>query len=71
VHEQSAGSVEGSGDGAIHVGPDALVRAGEQRSPGLAVASKTAELRSAARVGAPAPRWFVMAPDAANSRRKD
>ncbi len=48
-----------------HVGPDALVRAGEQSSPGILVGAdqknlarrpaKTAELRPAGRVGAPAP----------------
>ncbi len=43
---------------ATHVGPDALVRAGEQSSPGLASSSlsheRTAGLRRAERVGAPA-----------------
>jgi hypothetical protein len=49
-----------------HVGPDVLVRAGEQGSPGILVGAdrkefgaedqpKTAELRPAGRVGAPAP----------------
>ena len=38
-----------------HVGPDALLRAGEQRSPGLEHTLGTAELRSAGRAGTPAP----------------
>ena len=36
-----------------HVGPDALVRAGERSSP----SSESAGLRPAGRVGAPAPTW--------------
>jgi hypothetical protein len=45
-----------------HVGPDALVRAGERSSPGLeresSPGSNPARLRPAGRVGAPAPTWF-------------
>src|SRR5207253_10353327 len=48
------GGIGGIGVATAHVGPDAPVRAGEQRSP------ETAEPRSAGRVGAPAP---TQAPD--------
>ncbi len=45
-----------------HVGPDALVRAGERSSPGVeresSPGSNPAGLRPAGRVGAPAPTWF-------------
>jgi hypothetical protein len=45
-----------------HVGPDALVRAGERSSPDLkeesSPASNPAGLRPAGRVRAPAPTWF-------------
>jgi len=40
-----------------HVGPDALVRAGEQSSPTSGPASNPAGLRPPGRVGAPAPTW--------------
>jgi queuine tRNA-ribosyltransferase len=42
-----------------HVGPDALVRAGERKLAGVSVHedAKTAERRSAGQVGTPAPTW--------------
>ena len=48
----------------IHVGPDALVRAGEQRSPGFvgAKSQNRAGPCPAGRVRAPAPTWAVVAP---------
>jgi hypothetical protein len=46
---------------ATHAGPDALVRAGEQSSPGLALSSlptkRIAGRRGAGPAGAPAPTW--------------
>ena len=47
---------------ATHVGPDALVRAGEESSPDLAspdlASHRTAGLRPTERAGAPAPTWI-------------
>src|SRR5581483_6414398 len=60
---------EGQTGGGHHVGPDALVRAGERSSPisgaslrrhfdcVLSISRHSAELRSAGRVRAPAPTW--------------
>src|SRR2546427_12769838 len=54
-----------------HLGPNALVRAGERSSPvtKASYGGKIGELRSAGRVRAPAPTWSVVVHCRASLRR--